>query len=440
MTGENGGGAFVLLYIISVILIALPIMVAEVFIGRHGKQNPVDSLKFTANESSRFDFIEVDNDLNRIRSRRQQYSNTTDYTNWQLIGWSGIIAGILILSFYSVIAGWTMSYVFKAISGSFYLIDLTQSQEIFTNLTSDPEKLLAWHTLFMFFTCYICSKGVKGGGLEKAVKLLIPILFIILIGLGFYSFTLPGFSDGMNYMFIPDVNKITPEVILGAMGMAFFSLSIGMGSLMIYGSYLSKDSSISEVTSIVAFADTFVAILAGIIIFPMVFTFNLDPSTAGPGLIFQTLPIAFGAMPFGNVIATFFFVLLFFAALTSSISLIEPAISYLIERFSFDRVEATYRIGFITWVIGLGTLLSFNLLSDIKFFNMTFFDLLDTLTSKVMLPLGGLMMAIFVGFIVKKNIVATELSLSNLIFNFWRFIIRFIAPIAVTLIFINGFI
>ena len=241
-------------------------------------------------------------------------------------------------------------------------------------------------------------------------------------------------------MFVPDINKITPEVILGAMGMAFFSLSIGMGSLMIYGSYLSKDSSISEVTSIVAFADTFVAILAGIIIFPMVFTFNLDPSTAGPGLIFQTLPIAFGAMPFGNIIATFFFILLFFAALTSSISLIEPAISYLIERFSFDRIEATYRIGFITWLIGLGTLLSFNLLSDIKFFDMTFFDLLDTLTSKVMLPLGGLMMAIFVGFIVKKNIVEAELSLSTFIFNLWRFIIKFIAPIAVTLIFINGFI
>ena len=172
----------------------------------------------------------------------------------------------------------------------------------------------------------------------------------------------------------------------------------------------------------------------------MVFTFNLDPSTAGPGLIFQTLPIAFGAMPFGSLIATFFFILLFFAALTSSISLIEPAISYLIERFSFDRVEATYRIGFITGLIGLGTLLSFNLLSDIKFFDMTFFDLLDTLTSKVMLPLGGLMMAIFVGFIVKKNIVAAELSLSTFIFNLWRFIIKFIAPIAVTLIFINGFI
>ena len=181
-------------------------------------------------------------------------------------------------------------------------------------------------------------------------------------------------------------------------------------------------------------------ILAGMIIFPMVFTFNLDPSTAGPGLIFQTLPIAFGAMPFGNIIATFFFILLFFAALTSSISLIEPAISYLIERFSFDRIEATYRIGFITWLIGLGTLLSFNLLSDIKFFDMTFFDLLDTLTSKVMLPLGGLMMAIFVGFIVKKNIVEAELSLSTFIFNLWRFIIKFIAPIAVTLIFINGFI
>ena len=438
MTSENGGGAFVLIYILSVVIIALPIMIAEVFIGRHGKQNPVDSLKFTANESSSFNFLEVDSDLNRVRSKKQSYSNSDDYSNWQLIGWAGIIAGILILSFYSVIAGWTISYIFKAAFGAFNSITAEQSQNIFNDLVSDPEKLLAWHTIFMFLTGYIVAKGVKGG-LERAVKVLIPGLFILLLGLAIYSFNLDGFQDGLKYMFIPDLDKINPDVILSAMGMAFFSLSIGMGSLMIYGSYLSRESSITEVTAIVAFSDTFVAVLAGIIIFPMVFTFNLDPSSAGPGLIFQTLPLAFGVMPYGEVVATLFFILLFFAAITSSISLIEPAISFLIEKYSFSRAEATIRLSSLTWFIGIGTLLSFNYLSDVTFFEMTFFDLLDTFTSKFMLPLGGLLMAIFVGFIVKKKIVYEELEMNKTLFNFWRFIIKFIAPVAVTLIFINGF-
>lgn len=438
MTSENGGGAFVLIYILSVVIIALPIMIAEVFIGRHGKQNPVDSLKFTANESSSFNFLEVDSDLNRVRSKKQSYSNSDDYSNWQLIGWAGIIAGILILSFYSVIAGWTISYIFKAAFGAFNSITTEKSQNIFNDLVSDPEKLLAWHTIFMFLTGYIVAKGVKGG-LERAVKVLIPGLFILLLGLAIYSFNLDGFQDGLKYMFIPDLDKINPDVILSAMGMAFFSLSIGMGSLMIYGSYLSRESSITEVTTIVAFSDTFVAVLAGIIIFPMVFTFNLDPSSAGPGLIFQTLPLAFGVMPYGEVVATLFFILLFFAAITSSISLIEPAISFLIEKYSFSRAEATIRLSSLTWFIGIGTLLSFNYLSDVTFFEMTFFDLLDSFTSKVMLPLGGLLMAIFVGFIVKKKIVYEELEMNKTLFNFWRFIIKFIAPVAVTLIFINGF-
>ena len=414
-------------------------MIAEVFIGRHGKQNPVDSLKFTANESSSFNFLEVDSDLNRVRSKTQSYSNSDDYSNWQLVGWAGMIAGILILSFYSVIAGWTISYIFKAAFGVFNLVTAEQSQVIFSDLVSDPEKLLAWHTIFMFLTGYIVAKGVKGG-LEKAVKVLIPGLFILLLGLAIYSLNLDGFQDGIKYMFIPDLDKISPDVVLSAMGMAFFSLSIGMGSLMIYGSYLSRESSITEVTTVVAFSDTFVAILAGIIIFPMVFTFNLDPSSAGPGLIFKTLPIAFGVMPYGEIVATLFFILLFFAAITSSISLIEPAISFLIEKYSFSRAEATVRLSSLTWLLGIGTLLSFNHLSDITLFGMTFFDLLDNFTSKIMLPLGGLLMAIFVGFIVKRKIVSDELEMSQTLFNFWRFIIRFIAPVAVTLIFINGFV
>ena len=439
MTSEYGGGAFVLIYILSVILIALPIMIAEVLIGRHGKQNPVGSIKYLSNKSSTFNIKEIQPDLNRVKTKSQKYSNADDYTNWQLVGWSGMIAGILILSFYSVIAGWTMSYIFKAISGSFVEISVDQSKQVFEDFISDPEKLLGWHTIFMLLTCYIISKGVKGG-LEKSVKILIPGLFILLIGLALYTSTLSGFLDGLEYMFVPDISKIDASVILGAMGMAFFSLSIGMGSLMIYGSYLSDESSIANVTGVVAFADTFVAILAGVIIFPIVFTYNLDPSTAGPGLIFQTLPIAFGAMPGGIIIATLFFILLFFAAITSSISLIEPAITYMIEKYSISRPEASVRLGVLTWTLGIGTILSFSYAADLTIFGYTFFDLLDNFTSKIMLPLGGLLIAIFTGFIVKRNIVFDELNLTNLQFNFWRLLVRFIAPIAVTLIFINGII
>tara|TARA_B100001559_G_scaffold51225_1_gene39626 strand:+ start:1758 stop:3077 length:1320 start_codon:yes stop_codon:yes gene_type:complete len=439
MTSENGGGAFVLIYIISIIVIALPIMIAEVFIGRHGKQNPVASLKYLSNESSSFAFTQIDSDLKRIKTKKQKYSNSDDFTNWQLVGWMGIIAGILILSFYSVIAGWTIAYIFKAFSGAFNLITLEQSQGIFNSFISDPTRLLAWHTIFMLLTCYIISQGVKGG-LEKAVKILIPGLFIILIGLAIYSTTLSGFYDGLGYMFIPDLSKITSEVVLSAMGMAFFSLSIGMGSLMIYGSYLSNESSITEVTSIVAFADTFVAILAGIIIFPIVFTYNLDPSTAGPGLIFQTLPIAFGAMPGGEIIAILFFILLFFAAITSSISLIEPAISFMIEEKSISRSKASIKIGFLTWFLGIGTILSFNYAADLQVLGMNFFNLLDNFTSKIMLPLGGLLMAIFTGYIVKKKIISDELNISSKRFMLWRTLVRYVAPVAVTLIFVKGFI
>ena len=439
MTGENGGGAFVLIYIVSVLLIALPIMIAEVFIGRHGKQNPVASLNYLSNESSSFDITEIDNRLNRVTTRKQKYSNSDDYTNWQLVGWMGMLAGVLILSFYSVIAGWTMSYIIKAGSGVFTGIDLESSKQVFNNLVADPYLLLFWHSLFMLLTCYIVSMGVKGG-LEKAVKILIPGLFLILIGLGIYVTTLPGFVDGLHYMFVPDMDKITPDIILSAMGMAFFSLSIGMGSLMIYGAYLSDKSSITEVTTIVAFADTFVAILAGVIIFPIVFTYNLDPSSAGPGLIFQTLPIAFGAMTGGQLLSTLFFLLLFFAAITSAISLIEPAISYMIEKYSKSRLESTVTIGLFTWFLGIGTILSFNYGADIKFLNLNFFDLLDTFTSKIMLPLGGLLMAIFTGYIVKVAIVKNELKLKDFIFSFWYKLLRYIAPVAVTLIFINGFI
>ena len=437
MTAENGGGAFVMIYVLSVIFLALPIMAAEILIGKRGKQNPVNSLRTLSSEASYYFKKQSDELLNRTIKVKKCFEDNQIFSNWELVGWMGILAGILILSFYSVIAGWTISYIFKSLTGSFVLITAAGSSAKFESFISDPEKLILWHTIFMILTCFIVSKGIKSG-IEKAIKFLIPGLFIILLGLAIYSSTLEGFSDAMNYFFIIDLEKINNSVVLSAMSMAFFSLSIGMGSLMVYGSYLPDDTSIFQVSSAVAFADTLVAILAGIIIFPIVFTYNLDPSSAGPGLIFQTLPIAFGAMDYGIFISTAFFILLFFAAITSSISLIEPAITFVVEKFSISRLYATNLLGSLTWVLGIFTVLSFNDLSTFTIFGMTIFDNLDYLTSKIMLPLGGLLMALFVGYVMNKAIVKNELNANQSIIDTWFMIIKVFSPILLIIIFIQG--
>ena len=439
MTAESGGGAFVLIYILSVIFLALPIMCAEILIGKRGKQNPVNTLRTLSTEASYYTRDETDLSLNRTVKVKKQFENNDLFSNWELVGWMGIAAGVLILSFYSVIAGWTLSYIIKSITGSFVLITATGSTAKFEAFISDPEKLILWHTLFMILTCYIVSKGIKSG-IEKAIKFLIPGLFILLIGLAAHASTLSGFSDAMSYLFVADFDKINNTVILSAMSMAFFSLSIGMGSLMVYGSYLPEDTSIFQVSSAVAFSDTLVAILAGIIIFPIVFTYDLDPNSAGPGLIFQTLPIAFGAMDFGTLIATLFFILLFFAAITSSISLIEPAITFVVEKFSLSRVYATNILGVFTWTLGILTVLSFNELSSFKVFGMTIFDNIDYLTSKIMLPLGGLLMALFAGFIMRRAIVISELNSNTILANIWFILLKIFSPILLIIIFVNGII
>jgi NSS family neurotransmitter:Na+ symporter len=437
MTAESGGGAFVLIYILSVIFLALPIMAAEILIGKKGKQNPINSMRTLSYESSYYYTNKTDKNLKRIIKVKENFKEKEIFTNWELVGWMGILAGIFILSFYSVIAGWTISYIIKSLSGSFILITAAGSSAKFQTFVSDPEKLILWHTIFMILTCYIVSKGIKSG-IEKAIKFLIPGLFLILIGLAVYASTLPGFSEAMMYFFVADFDKVNSSVVLSAMSMAFFSLSIGMGSLMVYGSYLPDDTSIFQVSSAVAFSDTLVAILAGIIIFPIVFTYNLDPNSAGPGLIFETLPIAFGSMYYGTIISTAFFILLFFAAITSSISLIEPAITFVVEKFYVSRLYATNILGVVTWFLGIFTVLSFNNLSEFTFFGMTIFDNLDYLTSKIMLPLGGLLMALFVGYVVKKSIVEKELNANKNVVEFWFIIIKVLSPLLLILIFIQG--
>ncbi|GMR21430.1 MAG: sodium-dependent transporter [Gammaproteobacteria bacterium] len=411
ITGENGGGAFVLVYLLCVIVIGIPIMMAEVMLGRRGRQSPINTMRALAQEEGKSG-------------------------HWQYLGWAGVLAGFLILSYYSVIAGWALAYVARSASGAFVGADAVAVGNIFTDLTSDPEKLLAWHTLFMVMTMVVVARGVRGG-LEKAVRILMPALLILLLVLLGYAMSNGAFAQGLQFLFSPDFSRITPGSILTAMGHAFFTLSLGMGAIMIYGSYLPAHTSIAKASFAIAGADTLVALMAGMIIFPIVFANGLEPA-AGPGLIFQTLPIAFGQMWGGTFFGTLFFILLVFAAWTSAISLIEPAVAWLVENHGMNRVYAAVWAGAVTWLMGLGTLLSFSIWSDARVFGKTFFDLLDYLTANIMLPLGGLFIALFAAWVMSREASRDELKLDDGSgYRAWRLLVRYVSPVAVVIVFLN---
>ncbi len=411
ITGENGGGAFVLVYLFCIAAIGIPIMMAEVMLGRRGRQSPINSMATLAAEEGR-------------------------PAVWSLLGWFGVIAGFLILSYYSVIAGWALSYVFRTASGMFQGATADGVSSIFGGLVSDPEKLLAWHTIFMIATMIIVARGVKHG-LERAVSYLMPALFVLLAILLFYSMSTGHFSQAVDFLFTPDFSKLNATSILTAMGHAFFTLSLGMGAIMVYGSYLPKQTSIAKASIIIGVADTLVALMAGLVIFPIVFANQLEPG-AGPGLIFQTLPIAFGQMQAGVLIGTMFFVLLVFAAWSSSISLIEPAVAWLVENRGMNRIYAAVFIGIITWAIGIGSLLSFNLWSEKTLFGLNFFEFLDYLTANIMLPIGGLFIALFAGWLMKVESSKNELRTTESGYNAWLVLVRFVAPVAVMVVFLNA--
>ncbi|MBQ0723911.1 MAG: sodium-dependent transporter [Cycloclasticus sp.] len=410
IAGENGGGAFVLTYLLCILAIGLPIMMAEIMLGRRGRQSPINTMRVLAVES-----------------------NASALWSW--LGWLGVVAGFLILSYYSVIAGWAMAYVVRVASGVFDGATADGVSHIFGEFIADPEKLLAWHSLFMIITMLVVARGVKG--LERAAKFLMPALILILILLVGYSMNQGAFQQGVSFLFSADFSKINAAGVLTAMGHAFFTLSLGMGAIMVYGSYLPSRVSIGSTTVIIALADTAVALLAGLAIFPIVFANGLTPAS-GPGLIFQTLPIAFGHMAYGAFFGTLFFLLLVFAAWSSSISLIEPAVAWLVENRKMSRMRACIWAGLLTWLIGIGTVLSFNLAADLTVFGKTFFDLMDYLTANIMLPLGGLCIALFAGWVMAAETSAKELSLPNdHIYKAWRFIVRYVSPVAVLLVFLN---
>jgi NSS family neurotransmitter:Na+ symporter len=330
-----------------------------------------------------------------------------------------------------------LAYVYNAGSGAFTGLPAAEIQNLFSGMVANPGQLIFWHSLFMLMTMVVVARGVKRG-LEKAVRLLMPALFVLLLIMVGYAINSGQFIHGFNFLFTPDFSKITGEGVLIAMGHAFFTLSLGMGAIMIYGSYMPHDASIAKTSIIVAIADTVVALLAGLAIFPIVFANNLEPGS-GPGLIFQTLPIAFGQMPGGVFFGTVFFILLVFAAWSSAISLIEPAVAWLVENRGWTRLKASVVCGVATWMVGLGTVFSFNVWSAYTVWGKTFFDLLDFLTANIMLPLGGLFIAIFAAWIMKSTSTADELALGEgAAYQVWRFLVRFVTPIAVIIVFLNA--
>ena len=414
--GEYGGGAFVLIYLLCVAGIGIPIMMAEIMLGRRGRQSPINTM--------------------RTLAAREGVAPA-----WQLLGWMGILAGLLILSFYSVIAGWTLAYVFRAGAGMFTGIDADAANAIFSDLVADPERLLAWHTIFMVMSVVVVARGVASG-LEQAVRFLMPALFLLLVVMVLYAAQAGDFAAGFAYMFKPDFAKLgqhAGEAALSAMGQAFFSLSLGMGAIMIYGSYLNSQASIGQNAVIIAAADTLVALLAGLAIFPIVFANGLEPSS-GPGLIFKTLPIAFGQMPAGGFFGVLFFVLLVFAAWTSAISLLEPMVALLVENLGFSRVRAAMLSGIAVWLLGIACLLSLNAWSGFTVFGKGILDLFDFVTANVMLPLGGVLIAVFAGWVMRRASSVEELRLGSgsIVYQGWRLLIRYVAPACVIVVFLQA--
>jgi NSS family neurotransmitter:Na+ symporter len=426
IAGENGGGAFVLVYLLCIAIIGIPIMMGEVMLGRRGRRSPINTMRHLAEEEGRS-------------------------PSWQLMGWGGLLAGTFILSFYSVIAGWALAYFFRTAAGTFSGLTADGVGNIFNSLIGDPERLVAWHTIFMVMTCVVVARGVRSG-LEQAVRFLMPALFVLLLVMVGYALNAEyavglehaegdtPFMAAIGFLFHADFSKISGNGVLVALGHAFFTLSLGMGAIMVYGSYLPKKVSIAKTSITIAVMDTLVALLAGMAIFPIVFANGLEPGT-GPGLIFNTLPIAFGHMPGGAFFGSLFFLLLTFAAWTSAISLIEPIVAWLVENRGHSRIYATTLSGGVVWLLGIGSVFSFNIWSGVEYqvVGKTFFDILDYLTANIMLPLGGLLIAIFTGWQIRRASCADELAMSGEpAFNLWYTVIRYISPVAVMLVFLKA--
>ncbi len=411
ITGENGGGAFVVVYLVCIAAVGIPVMMAEVMLGRQGRQSPINTMRALAQQSGAG-------------------------RGWSLIGWMGALGGFLILSYYSVVAGWALYYVYLLASGTFVGVDGAAAGAAFDEFLANPSLLVGFHTLFMAMTIVIVGGGVVAG-LERAIRWFMPLLFALLAVLLVYGATSGGFGAAFDFMFSWNWEKLTAEGVLEALGHAFFTLSVGMGSIMAYGAYMPNKASIPSAVMMIGAADTLVAIAAGLAIFSIVFANGLEPGQ-GPGLLFVTVPLAFGNMALGVLFGTLFFVLVTFAALTSAISLIEPAMAFAVEEYNAKRWRVALVLGIACWVLGLGTVFSFNIWADVHVVgSFTVFDFFDFVTQKVMLPAGGLLIAIFAAYVLPKTVVQAQLRLpgGRPVEVLWAVLIKVAAPLGVLTVF-----
>jgi NSS family neurotransmitter:Na+ symporter len=409
ITGQNGGGAFVLVYLICIAVVGLPIMLAEFTVGRKTSLNPVGA-----------------------------FQQLKPGSPWVSLGFMGVLAGFLILSFYGVVGGWTLAYVVNALTHSLdQFTNPAQAGEFFKSFTASTGKVMFYHALFMGLTVAIVIKGVHGG-IEKACGILMPALVVMLVILMIRALTLDGAMEGLKFYLYPDFSKLSGNSILLAMGQAFFSLSLGMGAMITYGSYLPAKENLTSATLYVVLFDTLIALLMGLVIFPAVFAMGLEP-TEGPGLVFSVLPAVFTGMPFGWVVSILFFALLAIAALTSAISLLEVVVAYFIDQKGWERKKSVLTMGLVIFVIGIPSGLSFGLLADFKPLGLNFFDHVDNLTANYLLPIGGMLTAIFVGWVWGTKEAHKEIERHETQFHwaaYWEFVVRYIAPIAVAIVFL----
>jgi len=416
IAGENGGASFIFVYLICIAIIGLPVLIAEILLGRTTQRNPVGAFKKLSN--SKF---------------------------WVGVGGMGVVSGFLILSFYAVIAGWSIGYIVEALSGNFaqFKTGLLASEHFNTLVTSVPWDV-GYFTLFMVITMLLVFLGIRKG-IERGSKIMMPILLVLLIVLMVRGITLDGSEKGIEFLLHPDWSKINAQSILVALGHAFFTLSLGMGAMLTYGSYMSKKDSVPSAALQIIILDTVIALIAGVAIFTSVFAVGLDPS-AGPGLIFHTIPAVFGKMPGGYIFSILFFILLSIAALTSSISLLEVVVAYFVDELGWNRKKAVIILGSVVFLLGLPSALSFNVLADFTLFGKNFFDLVDFLASNIFLPLGGFLIAIFVGYVWGFDKVLSNLKegAENLFDNYpyiistWKFFLKYLSPILIFIVLLRS--
>lgn len=414
ITGENGGGAFVLIYLGAVVFVAIPILIAELQLGKRGHKDIVSGTRNVA-----------------VAAGKSKY--------WGIIGWMGMLAAFFVLTYYSVIAGQVIDYVFQSATGTFAAGTPDEARAHFDTLESSPWRMMVGHSIIMLITIAVVARGIQQG-VEKAAKILMPSFFVMLLAMFFYAMVVGDFGRGWDYMFTFDFSKVTANTVLVAIGQAFFSIGIGFGYMLAFGSYLPNDISIPRTSVIISLADAGVAIIAGLVIFPLVFAFGLEPGE-GPDLIFRILPMVFNQMNLGAIVGSIFFLLLTFAALSSAIAILQPAVSYLEESWGMSVGKSSVVAGGAAWALGIGSVLSYNLWSTYyplgfmkTFETSTVMGVIDFITANYMMLGGGILIAVFVGWSFKYDWVKEEFKdESPILFAIWLWLARVVAPASVAI-------